>query len=45
MEQDSTFSVPVYLGRQDSLAVFASGKIAVVVDTNVGMLVEYGTEE
>ena len=45
MEQDSTFSLPVYLGKQGSLAVFASGKVAVVVDANVGMLVEYGTEE
>jgi hypothetical protein len=45
MEQDSNFSAPVYLGRQDNLAVFLSGEMAVVVDTNLGMLVEFGTEE
>jgi hypothetical protein len=45
MEQDTNFSVPVYLGRQGSLAVFSRGSMAVVVDANLGMLVEFGTEE
>jgi hypothetical protein len=45
MEKNYGFSLPVYLGKQGSLAVFSSGDASVVIDTELAMLVNYGKEE
>ena len=36
--------MPVYLGKQESLAVFSAGEYAVVINSELEMLVDYGKE-
>jgi hypothetical protein len=43
MEQP-IFSLPIYLGKHESLAVFSSGDTSVVIDTSLNLLIEHGKE-
>jgi len=45
MANELNFDAPLYVGSQDSLAVFADESHAVVVDVNLGLVVEFGNQD
>ena len=45
MTNELKSDAPLYVGSQDSLAVFADESHAVVIDSNLGLVVEFGNQD